>query len=239
MTDDENGRRGLGLAAMVIGAVVVLGLILGGIALLGGNDDPDPAPTTTSSAPTAQSDSDSVCGLKGHETSGTLNRAPEADWQLVNKIAVPTVEGSGPGTVEDDGFRYCYARTPEGALLFSANFLAMGSDPRFEERLVEHLLAPGPGRERAQTAAGQGRGDAEDSGVQVAGFRMKNYTDEEATVDVLMQVVSGGGSAYAYQQFDLRWTDGDWRLITADDGGPRSDPQPVPDAAGFIPWSGV
>ena len=68
---------------------------------------------------------------------------------------------------------------------------------------------------------------------------MKNYTDEEATVDVLMQVVSGGGSAHAYQQFDLRWADGDWRLITADDGGPRSDPQPVPDAAGFIPWSGV
>ena len=80
MTDDETeGRKGLGLAAMLIGAVVVLGIILGGLALFSGNDDPEPTPSPTTSTPTAQSDSDSVCGLDGHEKSGTLNKAPDAE----------------------------------------------------------------------------------------------------------------------------------------------------------------
>lgn len=51
-----------------------------------------------------QGDKASMCGLKGHETSGTLTKAPQAEWVLVGTTAAPRVEGAGPGMIEDDGF---------------------------------------------------------------------------------------------------------------------------------------
>lgn len=237
MTDDETGRRGLGLAAMVVGAVIVLGLILGGIALLGSNDDPDPAPTTTSSAPTPQSDSDSVCGLKGHETSGTLNRAPEAEWQLVGTMAAPRSEQAGPGESGEGGFASCYARTREGVLLAAANFVALSAVEEHQSDAYTKLVAPGPGRELLLEAveAGEVEQAPEGDRFQIAGFRMSRYTDSESTVTLVIQ----SDGRYFSSDLEMRWVDGEWKVLANDDGTTARGTQEVPDLGGFIPWSGA
>ncbi|MFF5325256.1 hypothetical protein ACFY2Y_16220 [Janibacter hoylei] len=238
MTDDETeGRKGLGLAAMLIGAVVVLGIILGGLALFSGNDDPEPTPSPTTSTPTAQSDSDSVCGLDGHEKSGTLNKAPDAEWRLIGTMAAPRVEKAGPGQLDEGGFGSCYARTREGALLAAANFVALSAVEEHQGKAYEQLVAPGPGRDRLIEAvkAGEVEQAPESDRFQIAGFRMNRYTDTDSTITLVIQ----SDGRHFSSDLELRWVDGDWKVLANDDGTTARGTQELPDLGGFIPWSGA
>lgn len=245
--DNETKREGLSLpllaAAMLVGAVIVLGLVLSAQALLSDGDEtstpPPPTSTSTTPSPTGQSGEESVCGLEGHEKSGGLSTAPDASWKLVEGVAIPSVEGSGPGVVEDDGFRYCYARTREGAVLAVANFSGMAHKPSLEPKVIDKLMAPGPGRdiakESATTPASSSSPD-DSLRIQIAGVRLVTYSSSEATVDLLLRASNG---KYMAQQLDVRWVEGDWRVVIADNGELTAQPRSVPDATGYLTWSGA
>lgn len=233
-------------AVLVVGVVVAMGVILSIQGLRSDDDRPvASSPSSSSQAPTTGS-TESVCGLRGHEKSGRLTKAPDATWSLIEGFAVPSSRVAGPGEVDDDGFRYCYARTPEGAALSAANFIGVGSKggPERESKILEHLVAPGPGRETLEKRASSSP-VAEDDGtassnpdtrIQIAGLRMSSYTDSEANLEILMRANNG---SYVAQQFELRWAEGDWRVAFGDDGTALSEPRSVADATGFLPWSGA
>lgn len=96
-------------SAVVVAVIVVLGLVLSLANLLGRQTDSPttpPPPPVSSGAPTSTPPSDgSVCGLEAVEMTGTVSTAPSATWALVGTIAAPTIEGQGPGKIDDDGFR--------------------------------------------------------------------------------------------------------------------------------------
>lgn len=246
MTNEEESIESKGPSWTLIGAGLVVGVVvaMGAVLSVQGIREDDPAKaTSTSSGPVPSSSSTepgsstSTCQLPGHETSGTLHEAPKAAWTLLNGFAVPTVKAAGPGKVERDGFRFCYAQTREGSLVAAANFIGVSGDAKLAEKVTDKLIAPGPGREIARrSAAGSSGAGAEDMKIQIAGFRMISYSDQESTVDVLMR---GSNGQYVAQQLEMRWAEGDWRLALADDGSPRAEPRSVPDAAGFIAWSGA
>lgn len=198
-----------------------------------GPDDPTTDPTGTAAAAPAPS----VCGLTEEADSGTLTRAPSARWELVGTVAAPSVEGMGPGE-EDDGLRTCYARTPTGALLAAANVAAMGSSAELVERMTAEMTAEGPGRDAALE-----RLEAEDVPelpaalrYQIRGFRLLDYTGTEASVDLALGVDGGVTGSFV---LDLRWEDGDWKVVLTDDGGLGSLPAPLPDLTGYTLWSGA
>ena len=235
-------RPGFVAAAIVVALVVILAAVLGYRAVAE-PDDPDPTTAPTSSAPTvtaAPTESpsapggESVCGLDAVELDGTLTAAPDTEWELVGTTAAPSVQNHGPGEVEEDGFRYCFAHTPEGALLAAANFGAMASDPALSVAAREHYVAPGPGRD----AAVSGPPATGDSGisVQIAGFRMASYANDEATVDLAIRASNG---ALASQVVDLVWLDGDWKVEAAADGQSAARMTQIPDLTGYILWSGA
>lgn len=237
------GSKWFVASAGVLGVIVALAVLLVVSNLLGGSPQPQSAAdgdalVAGQPADPAAVESDSVCGLADVELTGTVDAPPTAEWTLLGTIAVPQRDGVGPGVIEDDGFRYCYAHTPEGALFAAVNTTGMGGTNLLEKKAAERSIAAGPGRDAAIRDANDGitstRGD--DLRLQVAGFRVLSYTGSRATVDLAYQLNTGATAAWA---LDLVWEDGDWKFLLTDEGDPPSLPTRIPDLSGYILWGGA
>lgn len=223
-------------AAGVVAILIVLGLIIAIINITSDDDDaPSAAPT---SDPTEEATTDeSVCGLEGHDTEGSLNQPPEnVEWELIDTIAIPSSDTAGPGTIEDNGLRYCYAHTPEGALLAAANTFAWGSlvGTKTAPELVKRSVAEGPGYEAALKQISAASGVDSTPGLQIAGFRLLSYDNSTALLDIAVEQ----SGALAHMKLELVWQGGDWKLRPQPDGS-SGQAAPLPDLTGFIPWQGA
>lgn len=216
----------------IVGLVAVLLLFVGGffIFIVASQKD-TPSPEPTSSAPSTSAPvSDSVCGLEGFEPESTLDSAPDADWSLVGTLASPSNETSGPGIIEADGFRSCYARTAEGALFAVANFVAIGTDASLREQQLL-LIASGPGRDAVRDALGEG----EPSNLRgaIAGFQVGSYTSDGATVDLVIGYSDGRLVSVPVK---VIWEDGDWKVVFTSAGQTPLSPAIIANLGGYIPW---
>lgn len=228
-------RRGFIIAAVGVG-VVVLAAIVVLIAMLTRTPDPAPTPTapgTPTPTETADPADASVCGLPGFEEESSLTSVPDTEWELVGTVAAPTdPDGAGPGVIDDDGFRSCYAHTAEGALYAAINYVAMTSDANLRGRMAE-AAAPGPGRDAA--ASNNEQSSATNLRAQVAGFDVE-YAEDRATVDVVYNLATGQLVSLPLQ---LEWAEGDWKIVVTDVGQIPLEPAQIPNLGGYIPWSGA
>ena len=230
--------RGFIVAAAVVGLIAVIAVVALIAGLFNGDDDAKPpTPTSTpaeSTSPVAE-DAASICGLPGYADSGTIEAPPQTQWELVGTVAAPTdPEGAGPGKVESNGFRSCYAHTPEGALFAAVSYLAVASDARNTDRLYE-LLANGEVKDQLRATPMPAEPGADR--LQVAGFKLNSYSAEEAVVDVAWSITSQGGSLVSFPTV-LKWEDGDWKVEIGTNGPPFA-PSPLENLGGYIPWAGV
>jgi len=234
-------RPGFVAAAIVVALVLVLAAVLGVNALRKDDGEQPPPPVATGTPePTPSETADaagdeSVCGLEGVELTGTVTTAPEAEWDLIGTTAAPTSPTAGPGVIEPSGLRYCYARTPEGALLAAANLFAMSAEPSLIRAMIEQSAADGPGRD---VLLGMPEPTPGPSTVraQIAGFQLLEYDGARATVDVAVRTSNNTQGAFPYM---LVWEDGDWKMRVRDDGSPFAAPTQLPDLAGYVPWGGA
>ena len=166
---------------------------------------------------------------------GTVATAPAATWALVGTTAAPSIKGQGPGKVEEDGYRSCYARTPTGALLAAANYTALGSYGPLRKKFYEEATVPGPGRDALlrKPITGAGGGGAR---IQIAGFRVLRYDGKQADVDIAFRTSSG---AVGGMVLNVAWSGGDWKIRVADDGSELSPVVQLPNLTGYVPWAGA
>ena len=219
------------LAAGVVAVIVALGVVLSITGVFGGDPQAPPAaaaPSTATDAPT-----ESVCGLSDIALSGTVNQAPAAQWALVGTIAAPSVPGQGPGVVDEDGFRSCFAHTPTGSVVAATNLAALGSYPPVRERFNAEALAPGPGRD-AVLATPTTQGASDGPRLRLVGFQLLRYTGAQAEVDLAL--ATSTGSLLGFTGY-LTWAGGDWKVRMADDGSDLSSVSPISDLSPYIPWS--
>lgn len=230
------------LSAMTMLVIVALALVLivsslftddpGGGGVIGAGDGLPPTESVEQTSP-------SVCGLTAVAMTGTITQPPPAEWSLVGTIAVPSSPQIGPGEVFPDQFRRCFAQTPQGALFSAANITGVGSVKTLARKVAAWYTAEGPGRQEVIDTAGTHGGSAEGAAIrlQIAGFRVLNYTGDTATVDLAYRVSNG---AYVSQIFDLVWENGDWRARISPSGdGPLTPGAQIPDITGYIPWGGA
>lgn len=235
-------------SGVVVALIVVVGTVLG-IGALTDNDGTTPPPAVAapepgpSSSPESETDAEelpggaSVCGLEGVETSGSVIAAPAVEWDLVGTTAAPTSEMAGPGVVDEaTGARYCFQRTPEGALLAAATIAALGEDPATQEAMGEHLVSSeGPGR-AAYLERVRGGAAAAPTRLQIAGFNVLEYDGTEAAIDLAFTTSSNAVGAVL---LPLVWENGDWKVRLSDDGQLPNPPVQLPNLAGYITWAGV
>ncbi|MCJ1675641.1 hypothetical protein MT355_20435 [Rathayibacter sp. VKM Ac-2929] len=228
-------RKGFIVGAAIVGALALSAIVLGVTSLgTGGGGATTAAPGTPTPISTVSADAESVCGLPGYEESGTLTAAPTTEWTFVGTMAAPSSEAAGPGVIDDDGLRRCYAHTPEGALFAVANLWAMGSDGRLATPVFDRLTVPGPGRDAA--LASDARPSNTGTGVQMVGFRVNSYSATDAAIDVAFRATTGQMVSFAAP---VQWSDGDWKSVLTDDGLPPFRPVTLQNLGGYIPWAGT
>ena len=225
----------------LISAVLVALLIVLGIVLWLWPDGEElsqaaPAPVTTAeSAPGGES----VCGLDA--TGGTtLTEAPEdVEWTALGAVYAPASEEHGPGTVDPDtGVRSCFSHTPEGALLASTNMLVSGNDPQVLLDTIRARVMDGPGKDISIGNVQQrvAANDTTSVPVEVAGFRLLSYTEDKATVEVVLAADDGTEKVYSTTATDMVWHEGDWHFALQDDGSGGPVSGRVSDLSGYIAW---
>lgn len=244
--DDSNrSPRKFVASAVAIGTIVALGVFLTLSNLLGeassdsssSTDQPQPSDSVSStpSSTSTKHASDSVCGLPATELNGTVNTAPAATWSLVGTIAAPSITGHGPGRVDDDGYRACFARTPTGAVAAAANIIAVASYSPIRQKFYEGSTVPGPGRDVLLAEPIGGASSGSDR-IQIEGFRVLRYNGDQADVDIAVRTTSG---VIAATVVNLQWSEGDWKVRVADDGTELSPVVLLPSLSGYIFWSGA
>ena len=241
-------QRGFLASAAVVGMIAVLGVVL---AFTGGSEGEvqapaAPPPAVAPAAPPSSDTNASVCGLEP-SSQAIPTKAPNAAWKLRGKVAVPSAPKTfGPGATAD-GVPSCFAHSPTGALFAMVNIqaamTALAQEPgRYPIDKVLRMIAPGPGRDVLKNAAKRApvaTKGAKASGAQVAGFKIIRYEPESALIDLAFAGGRPDVAGYVHGQSTMRWEDGDWKLVLAQNGGPFDAVQPIADLTGYIPWRGV
>lgn len=249
MTEDQDDqspwtRGGFIGAAVIIAVIVILGIILAvtlTMRSLAEQERPDPTPvasdgaTITSPEPSTPpaAAGGSVCGLEGEELEGSLATAPDAEWQYQGTTAYPTSATFGPGETSDDGARFCFQRSPAGALFMAANAFTQGSDPELAAEWVDYAVAEGGNRTDLVANMGSASGDA-NSRTDLIGFRLLAYDGDSARVDLAVRGTFDGTTVTVSGVYELVWQGGDWK-ISSDVAEPLNVAA-IPDAAGYIAW---
>lgn len=221
----------LGSAVVIVLALVGLGFVL---LNPGGDGQAPPAPATSPSASPSASTTISAtpatrCGVGGGQQ-GVPRTAPKTEWDLVEGVALPKSQ-AGPGKIEGV-VRSCFARTPEGALLAASTFAV---STQFDGRatLYRARMSPGPERDALLSSASNAQPQTGDR-LQIAGFRVVSYAEDQAVIAVAVR----RDSNYIVASYPLVWQGGDW-LVDGDPPGGYQPPQNTSDLTGYIAWRGV
>lgn len=227
-------RPGFIVAAVAVGVLAIVGVVLAIVTAVSSSDDDGPTAAPTA-APTATADASdsSVCGIGSVELSGTLTTAPEVEWAYQGTTAYPTSLTAGPGVTSSTGIRSCFEHSPTGALFMAANAIAQGSDSGTGTEWAQSALAQGQYRDELLTQLGTPTGDA-GTRMDIAGFRLLAYDGETARIDLAVEGSASGTAVTLSAVYELVWQDGDWKLSTATQT--PLDMATIPDFAGYITW---
>lgn len=237
--EKAGGRTSFVVAAVVVGLIVLLGAALA-VKGIFGSDEPSssPAPTAGNNTPAVPAEGGSLCGLDAVKESGSLTKAPtNITWDLVHTVALPTSKKAGPGKTEK-GLRYCYSRTPGGAVLMALGIWVWSAEID-QELILERQIASGPGsdaaREEIRNSPKVPSSSAGDFTYQIRGFKVLHYDGKTALIDTAVQT---GAGEYMHMRAELVWEKGDWRLRLAPDGG-LPEVAALPDLTGFVSFYGA
>jgi hypothetical protein len=145
--------------------------------------------------------------------------AVAATWTLAGTVPAPSAEGVGPAKIHP--IRWCYAHTKAGALFAATNFISvMNTSGVNAQTLASHLLADTQSRKAVTDAAAalpaQGLPGADQPTTDVmqwVGYHVITYKSDTAILDVAHRW-KGQLVAAIYQ---MRWEQGDWKLVYPDD----------------------
>lgn len=228
------------ISAVVVAALIVTGVVLAVVSQTGNDPDNEAhqsSPNTPTSPPPAEEESDSICGLKDGNDHDTLSEAPEATWKYMGETAYPTSSDYGPAE-STDGYERCFQHSPEGAV-FAAAYITTASltysqehDEKGAEAWADYLMV-GPGRDAVLN--GESNDDDTSGRLMIQGFRVLDYSNDTAKIDLAARVTIDGESATASFVYDLVWENGDWKWEVPDTDD-QFQSSIIPDLAGYVSW---
>ncbi|NKZ03327.1 hypothetical protein [Actinomadura latina] len=167
-------------------------------------------------------------------------------WRDYHGILLPYSPQDGPRDTGGD-LAAGFARTPRGALLAAVHIAVRASmqwgTKVFEPTIEQQVIGPDTDvlRDSTRDAYEQHRGDRKDGeplgrgyGV-LEGFRWLGYTPEAASLDLLS---AGPGDSdvtvRAVTRLQLRWQDGDWRVVAPPGGTWAGTAAPIKSLDGYV-----
>lgn len=224
----------LGLVAVVLIAALVIWIIA-----RPSGQEPESAGPSSSSASSAPADPDeSVCGLSAGDQT-VPDEAPEAEWELVNGVAIPSSKEIGPAVTTDTDQRTCFAHNPTGALFAAARLWAFTGDPNFWQDTSQlQYSSEEAQKEQEEFAKGLTGNENEGISMQIQGFRFDDVSKDRVKVSIAAEMTQEGQTALFALPWLMVWDDGDWK-ISVPDVQPKMEEMSSLAELGYIPWSGV
>ncbi|MFD5065018.1 hypothetical protein [Streptomyces sp. NPDC058394] len=227
-------QRSWRIAAGFIAAALTLSLL----SIVTRSDTPPLLETASAAGPLSKGIADSTGRPKGCATDNGDRAAPavppaDLRWRTLGGTRVPVSAASGP-TQETGPVRWCFARTPMGAVLAAHVIPAQMTSPDWQAVTRDQVVA-GFGRDLFVSQ----RGSLSDTRLKVrkngsyVGFLLAEYSSDAATVDQLIKSPDG---AYFSTSVRLRWSGGDWKVLPANDGGLHTELTAAGGTEGYVLW---
>jgi hypothetical protein len=145
----------------------------------------------------------------------------------------------GPGAIDPSGFPYCFAHSPEGAVLAASTILTGyygDREPWFRDWFA-YFVAPGEFYDQWQRKAANAQPYPDDQRIDIVGVKVMNYDypRDVALVCIAWDLTDSVGSDAGQTCIILEWHDGDWKLSSAADLTFYTTPRT--DIAVYLPWS--
>lgn len=235
----------------ILSLVFIALVIVAGAAILLRPGASEPESTSAGNAPsdtaTAQDAEEvagiepSACGL-APDREMTMDTPPDqVEAVTVGLVKVPGSDTFGPAEQNND-VPTCWQYSEAGAVAAAYTFAATATDTaRLTEGHLKEHLADGPGRDKMLKALQNAQeNEPEKLGttsapIEPVGYRVLEFDDEKARVDVLMEHMETPGN-YAAMAYQLIWQDGDWKLEVTETGENYSDMRRVSGTADFTMW---
>ncbi|MFC9687099.1 hypothetical protein ACFTSF_01045 [Kribbella sp. NPDC056951] len=178
----------------------------------------------------------SGCSLSGGDQ-GVPVVAPAVDgWEVSRRVVVPRSTAFGPGVVDSDGFRRCFAHSPTGAVFAAYNVLAALGDQTKATATARKLMLPGPETDELLRATAKETSSTNTAPTQLAGYRVLAANRDQVTVTLAVPVET----QYMSLTVTMVWHDHDWRLQPPPSGAAIGAPfAQVRNLADFVKWSGL
>jgi hypothetical protein len=224
---------------LLVAAVVLVALGIGaGVLITGGNDGGGSGPPTAGSPPAAP---------RSTATSSALPATWADDvtfYDLVGGIRLPRSASAGP-RVLNGHLASGYAHSPQGSVMAAINIAyrigGSAGEPIWRPTIEQQVVGPDKAALLANTQRDgspvvPAPGDrVESAGSRIAGFELVSYADDAATVRYLAsRLQDDGRPQYAALQVEMRWVNGDWRLVAPPDGDTTGSASLVTDTAPFV-----
>lgn len=239
MTNEQSerpkGRATFIASAAVVALIVVFGIVVGIVLAVRGSGGgaPEAAATPTAKGSTAPaSTAKSACGGQvAYTRSGALTSAPVTSWKAWGPTQLATSKSAGPSR-DEDGYRSCFARTQEGVLFAAFDAAQYCSDSTVAPAAAGYFTAKGPGKSAA-VAQAKSNGPCTPSAPLIQGFRMTSYDGTTATIYFAASTAQGQLGAVGIQ---MRWEDGDWRVVADAEGHSTVASTALSSTAGYVTW---
>jgi hypothetical protein len=177
-------------------------------------------------------------GCRTDDSAKELPGKPPADirWERLTVGKAPLSASAGP--VRTTGpVRWCFARTPMGAVLAAHVIPAQMSGAHWRTVAEQQVVEGIPRRmfiaqRETLPEPVPGAGSTQQSGSFV-GYRLTAYSADAATVQLLLKDPAG---TYGTTSVSVRWDGGDWKITPEPTGSLYTQPAPVTGNAGFAMW---
>jgi hypothetical protein len=172
------------------------------------------------------------CRTDDGDTARPTAAPTDVKWRQLVTMMAPTSPSAGP-LHTDATMWWCFAHTPTGAVL-AAHVIPVQLSGVSWRIVAEQQIVPGKSRDSFVTSKAEAEetNPRENAVGRFTGFSVESYTDDSATVRLLVTNPMGG---YLSTSVSVRWRDGDWKVALLDDGSLYSSvKQATPN--GFIMW---
>ena len=224
--------------AAIVFLVVVLALgawVVGSRVVSGRDGAGSPAASAASAASTgavgageASAGSDpaaSACGLSAGDQQVPV-QAPGVD--------IPVVDGVGPDM--RSGISRCFAHSPTGAVLASANWMKWFSSEHRLPEVITALMAEGEDRDRLARQVDDGWDGSTSSPMEIKGFKVDVRGPDEVVVTLAVSTGRSNEGLVSWPVL-LRWEKGDWKVVAPASNSWGQEPVDSVAQGGFTEWN--
>ncbi|OLO55938.1 hypothetical protein BKH27_00050 [Actinomyces oris] len=135
------------------------------------------------------------------------------------------------------GISRCFAHSPTGALLASANWMRWFSSQQRLPEVITTLMAEGQDRDRLARQVNDEWDGSTSSPLTINGFKVDVRGPDEVVVTLAVRTGSSSDEGLVSWPVLLRWEKGDWKVVAPANNSWGQEPVNSVAQGGFTEWN--